>query len=67
MSAFLGFYKAKPQLHFISQRKVPVSCAVPGICRTQEQSKMANLCISEEICQCLEEGDAHNAEEAHLQ
>lgn len=28
---------------------------------------MANLCISEEICQSLEEGNAHNAEEAHLQ
>lgn len=28
---------------------------------------MANLCICEEICQSLEEGNAHNAEEAHLQ
>ena len=28
---------------------------------------MANLCIFEEVCQSLEEGNAHNAEEAHLQ
>ncbi len=30
-------------------------------------SVQTDLCIFEEICQCLEERNAHNAEEAHLQ